>query len=72
MEIGNRFSMSIGLFIHSYGILIVVRRCIGAGRKQEKIREMGPDFDYIDADSEDMVEWTSSIDPACQVGLLID
>ena len=32
---------------------------------------MGPDFDYIDADSEDIVEWTSAVDLACQIGLFI-
>ena len=32
---------------------------------------MGPDFDYIDADSEYMVEWTSAIDLARQIGLFI-
>ena len=39
--------------------------------KYEYISEMGPGFDYIDADSEDMVEWTSAIDSAYQVGLVV-
>ena len=58
----------IGLFIRSYGILIVVW-CLWL--KQENIPEMGLDFDYIDADSGDMVEWTSAIDLVCQIGLFI-
>ena len=39
--------------------------------KQEKIREMGPDFDYINADSGDMAGWKSAIDSGCKIGLFI-
>src|SRR5438045_3637927 len=61
----------IGLFIHLCGILIAVWKCILCQLKQENIPEMGLDFDYIDADSGDMVEWTSAIDLVYQIGLFI-
>ena len=38
--------------------------------KQENISGTGPDFDYIDAESRVMAEWTSAINSAHQVGLI--
>ena len=36
--------------------------------KQENIREMRPDFDYIDAGGGDIAEWTSPVDSVYQIG----
>ena len=58
----------IGLSTHLIDVLIVVW---GYDLKQEKICEMGPDFDYIDAYSGDMAGWKSAIDVARQIGLFI-
>ena len=37
--------------------------------KQENIREMGPNFDYIDTGSVDMAEWTPSVELPYEIRL---